>query len=116
MIKLDICIFGICLKLDLHIHRVPKNADKCNQELNTEEHEESDNQTPIYEDNPSNYLFDESKIAQIANQFQEELKHSEIYDIPDYSDIPKRNNIQDDVEIITDKFEKEIEDILEGRR
>ena len=60
-----------------------------------------------------------------ASQFEEELKSIGIYDIPESPDefnienpdIPQRyNNINDDVEIITDKYEKEIEDIIEGRR
>ena len=107
MIKLEINLFG--LSVYLNITKVPKNADK---RIKHEEHEE----TPIYEDNPTENLFDESEIAKIANQFQDEIKNSMIYDIPDYSDIPPRYRIQDDVEIITDKFEKEVEDIIEGRR
>ena len=107
MIKLEVNLFGLCVHFN--VTKSPKNADK---RIKHEEHEE----TPIYEDNPTEYLFDESKIAQIANQFQAELKSSQIYDIPDYSDIPPRYNISDDVEIITDSFEKEVEDIMEGRR
>lgn len=56
-------------------------------------------------------------ISEQARKFEEELRNSNVlYDIPDNSDIPPRHNIQDDVEIITDSFEKEIEDIYVGRR
>ena len=110
MIKLEINLFGISIYLN--VTKSPKNADKRKEQEIHEEYEE----TPIYEDNPTDYLFDESKIAQIANQFQDELKSSTIYDIPDYSDIPPKYQIQDDVEIITDSFEKEVEDIIVGRR
>lgn len=108
MIKIEINMFN--LHVLFNVTKSPKKADKGN-----EEHGEGE-ETPIYEDNPTEYLFDESKIAQIANQFQKELNSSQIYDIPDYSDIPPRYQIQDDVEIITDSFEKEVEDIMEGRR
>ena len=50
-------------------------------------------------------------------KFEKELSNLEgIYNIPDNSDIPPKFNISDDVEIITERFEKEVEDIIEGRR
>lgn len=107
MVNIEIKIFN--LHISFNVSKTPKNAE---ESLKHDTYEE----TPIYEDNPTEYLFDENKIAQIANQFQAELKSSQIYDIPDYSDIPPRYNISDDVEIITDSFEKEVEDIMEGRR
>ena len=56
-------------------------------------------------------------ISKQASIFEEELRSSDaLYDIPSDSDIPPRHNIQDDVEIITDRFEREVEDIYEGRR
>lgn len=60
-----------------------------------------------------------------ANQFEQELKAFGIVDIPEppdefninNPDLPRRfNNMNDDVEIITDRYEKEIEDLYEGRR
>ncbi len=48
--------------------------------------------------------------------FEEELKHMGIYDIPNASDIPPTFEIQDDVEIITNEFEKEQQDMIERRR
>ena len=107
MVNIEINIFN--LHISFNVSKTPKNAE---EGLKHDIYEE----TPIYEDNPTENLYDESEIAKIANQFQDEIKNSMIYDIPDYSDIPPRYRIQDDVEIITDKFEKEVEDIIEGRR
>ena len=107
MVNIEINIFN--LHISFNVSKTPKNAE---EGLKHDIYEE----TPIYEENPTENLFDESEIAKIANQFQDEIKNSMIYDIPDYSDIPPRYRIQDDVEIITDKFEKEVEDIIEGRR
>lgn len=82
---------------------------------------ESKAEEPIsYEEIPNEDFSDEeldSFISQQARIFEEELRSSDaLYDIPSDSDIPPRHNIQDDVEIITDRFEREIEDIYEGRR
>ena len=65
-----------------------------------------------------NYLEDvETPIDVQARKFEKELSNLEgIYNIPDNSDIPPKYNISDDVEIITERFEKEVEDIIEGRR
>ena len=51
-----------------------------------------------------------------AKRFEEELKTLGIYDIPNASDIPSTYEIQDDVEIITNEFEKEQQDMIERRR
>ena len=107
MVNIEIKIFN--LHISFNVSKTPKNTE---EGLKHDTYEE----TPIYEDNPTENLFDESEIAKIANQFQDELKSSTIYDIPDYSDIPPKYQIQDDVEIITDSFEKEVEDIIVGRR
>ena len=62
----------------------------------------------------------DSNMAQamtlIKNVYAEELKHMGIYDIPNASDIPPTFEIQDDVEIITNEFEKEQQDMIERRR
>lgn len=63
-------------------------------------------------------------IREMALQFESELRTSQsMNDIPEYvSDdiLPPRFNTKDGldagVEIVTDKYEKEIEDVLEGRR
>jgi hypothetical protein len=57
-----------------------------------------------------------SKIQSQALRFEEELKNLGIYNIPDTSDIAPTYEIQDDVEIITDRFEKEQQDMIEDRR
>lgn len=57
-----------------------------------------------------------SKIQSQALRFEEELKNLGIYSIPDTSDIAPTYEIQDDVEIITDRFEKEQQDMIEDRR
>lgn len=118
MIKLYLKFF--CFELNLDINKC-KSEKECI-------HKEEDVETPI--DDNSEYeeqldFFDEiealntnnSPIFSKAEEFERELaKQGAIYDIPYTSDIPKRNAISDDVEIITDSFEKEVEDIIEGRR
>ena len=60
-----------------------------------------------------------SEISLRANLFAEELAKREIdenglYDIPEDSAIPSYR-FSPDVEIITDDYEKEVEDKIEGR-
>ena len=60
-----------------------------------------------------------SEISLRANLFAEELAKREIdenglYDIPEDSEIPSYR-FSPDVEIITDDYEKEVEDKIEGR-
>ena len=64
MVNIEIKIFN--LHISFNVSKTPKNAE---EGLKHDTYEE----TPIYEDNPTEYLFDESKIAHIANQFQAEL-------------------------------------------
>lgn len=114
MIKLYLKLF--CLEINI-------NIDKCKNE-NECVHKEDVVETPINENEQLNF-FDESKdldannspIFSKAEEFERDLaRKSAIYEIPYTSDIPKRKAISDDVEIITDRFEKEVEDIVEGRR
>lgn len=124
IIELKIRIFG--LKLDLSIKYDKK--DKIKTPINNSQNAEilpSDEETEeIFTDEELNTF-----ISEQARKFEEELRTSNalydipnnsdnnvLYDVPHYSDIPPRHNIQDDVEIITDSFEKEIEDIYVGRR
>lgn len=98
--------FSIRLTLP-KLRKKPKNAE----EHPSEEHinmfdEETDD---IIEEN------DNDEITQMAKLFEEQLKQNEMYEIP-YSDMPTRRNISDDVEIITDEYEKEYEDVIMGRR
>ena len=61
-------------------------------------------------------VMEETEITAQMRKFEKELGDTPIYDIPTYEDIPPKYQINDDVEIITDKFEKEVEDLYEGRR
>lgn len=59
----------------------------------------------------------ETEISKQAKKFSDELKEVDInglYDIDENSELP-RYGISSDVEIITDSYEKEQEDIIEGR-
>ena len=110
MIELNLKIFKFTLdlkvtcKCDKHV----KNAEELPSNFYDENNELEYAQDEIY--TPSD-------IEIQANKFEEELKQiSKIYDIPNAEDVPPKYGIQDDVEIITDSYEKEIEDILEGRR
>lgn len=61
---------------------------------------------------------EKSDIFKQAEKFSDELKNIDInglYDIDDNSELP-RYGISSDVEIITESYEKEQEDIIEGRR
>ena len=85
----------------------PKNADihPSQEDINIFDEETDD---IIVED-------ENDEISEMARKFEEELKENELYEIP-YSDMPQRPNISDDVEIITDEYEKEYEDVIMGRR
>ena len=119
MIDLHLDIFGINLKLYV---RFPKL--KCKKKANAEKVEEN----PI---NESINIYDEIEneldapqtpinvLSDIENQalaFERELANAQIYDIPNASDIAPNHKISDDVEVITERFEKELEDLYEGRR
>lgn len=114
MIELHLKIFRLTVDLEIKLpNRTPKN----------------DNQTPINVESTSQEkinFFDEIEEESVytpptyielqAKRFEEELKHMGIYDIPNASDIPPTYGINDDVEIITDEFEKEQQDMIERRR
>lgn len=116
MIELHLKIFGLTVDLEIKLpNRTPKN----------------DNQTPINVEstsqekiNFSDEIINEEETLETpptpielqAKRFEEELKHIGIYDIPNTSDIPPTFEIQDDVEIITNEFEKEQQDMIERRR
>ena len=116
MIQLYLNIFGLIVDLNVAIPkcRKPKNVDKTpiNDNINTQEkinfsdeiEEEEETYTPP------------TSIELQAKRFEEELKTLGIYDIPNASDIPPTFEIQDDVEIITNEFEKEQQDMIERRR
>lgn len=116
MIQLYLNIFGLIVDLNVAIPkcRKPKNVDKTpiNDNINTQEKinfsDEIEEEEEVY--TPP------TDIELQAKRFEEELKHMGIYDIPNASDIPPTFEIQDDVEIITNEFEKEQQDMIERRR
>lgn len=116
MIQLYLNIFGLIVDLNVTIpkRRKPKNIDKTpiNDNINTQEKinfsDEIEEEEEVY--TPP------TDIELQAKRFEEELKHMGIYDIPNASDIPPTFEIQDDVEIITNEFEKEQQDMIERRR
>lgn len=116
MIQLYLNIFGLIVDLNVTIpkRRKPKNVDKTpiNDNINTQEKinfsDEIEEEEEVY--TPP------TVIELQAKRFEEELKHMGIYDIPNASDIPPTFEIQDDVEIITNEFEKEQQDMIERRR
>lgn len=107
---IDLHLKLLRLSVDLHIN-LDKKAEECENNVDADKHEDQ-----IFDD--LNYLEDvETPIDVQARKFEKELSNLEgIYNIPDNSDIPPKYNISDDVEIITERFEKEVEDIIEGRR
>ena len=101
------------LEPDVEIHEDTVNADNSSID---EVIPNSDVEDELYEYG--------KEINEMALQFESELRNSQsMNDIPEYvtDDIlPPRLNTKDGldagVEIVTDRYEKEIEDVLEGRR
>ena len=110
MIKLDLKIFGLTIKLDVNYSK--QKSDKLHE--NAEEPKE--NFTDVKEEFEELPIYEETHISEQMRIFEQELSNTNIYEIPTYEDIPPKFQINDDVEIITDKFEREIEDLYEGRR
>lgn len=91
----------------LKLRKKPKNADIHPSQEHINMFDEETDDIIAQEEN--------DEISKMAKKFEEELKENQLYEIP-YSDMPKRPNISDDVEIITDEYEKEYEDVIMGRR
>lgn len=117
MFKVLLNIFRLSIKFEITYEKDHSKPTKVKEDYFAEESDEL-NAEEVEEAEPS---FIDLK----ANQFEEELKSIGIVDIPEppdefnisNPDIPLRyNNISDDVEIVTERYEKEIEDIYEGRR
>lgn len=114
MIRLHLKIFKLTvnLEIDCKCEKHKESADK-HEEL---ESEGGNIETYLLDDSEDEYVkneYIESEIEAQARKFSEELS---LYDIKNADDLPPRHQISDDVEIITDRFEKEVEDIIEGRR
>ena len=119
MIDLHLDIFGINLKLYVRFPELKRkkkvNAEKIeenpiNKSINIYDEIENELDAP---QTPINVLSD---IENQALAFERELANAQIYDIPNASDIATNHKISDDVEVITERFEKELEDLYEGRR
>ena len=113
MLKLELRILG--LSIDLNIVYKRRKADKLADIHESNSYDENNelNTGDDVEDAP--IILSDIQIK--ASQFEKELKkQGAIFDIPSDSDYPPKHGINDDVEIITDSYEKEFEDIMEGRR
>lgn len=109
MIQLYLNIFGLIVDLNVAI---PKRKKPKNDNINIQEKAIFYNEI---EEEEVNYV-KPTDIELQAKRFEEELNNMGIYDIPNASDIPPTYEIQDDVEIITNEFEKEQQDMIERRR
>ena len=141
MFKFHLCIFN--LVIEINIFRNKKNGKtKLSVDFDEEGEkvaEEHDNTPKNTSNKPAETNFSDvnkeqienpeevfpemseepSEISLRANLFAEELAKREIdenglYDIPEDSEIPSYR-FSPDVEIITDDYEKEVEDKIEGR-
>ena len=116
MIQLYLNIFGLIVDLNVTIpkRRKPKNVDETPIEVESNQEEKINFSDEIEEEEE---VYTPPTVIELqAKRFEEELKHMGIYDIPNASDIPPTFEIQDDVEIITNEFEKEQQDMIERRR
>ena len=122
MIELHLKIFGLMVDLEINlptrkkpindIEETPIDENIPQKEYNSFDEREHENDV----EGENNAQIKLSEIQSQALRFEEELKTLGIYDIPDTSDIAPTYEIQDDVEIITNDFEKEQEDIIKDRR
>ena len=121
MIQLRLKIFSLEVNLDVSLPTRKKPIDVIEtpidenipqKEYNSFDEREHENDV----ENADNVEIKLSEIQSQALRFEEELKTLGIYDIPDTSDIAPTFEIQDDVEIITNDFEKEQEDMIKDRR
>ena len=116
MIELHLKIFKLTVDLVINVpKRVKPNAAEpkekpINESINIYDEIENELDAP---QTPINVLSD---IENQALAFERELANAQIYDIPNASDIAPNHKISDDVEVITERFEKELEDLYEGRR
>ena len=141
MFKFHLCIFNLVIEINIFRNKkngktklsvdfdeegekvaekhdeTPKNisnkpAETNFSDVNKEQIENPEEVFPEMSEEPS-------EISLRANLFAEELAKREIdenglYDIPEDSEIPSYR-FSPDVEIITDDYEKEVEDKIEGR-
>ena len=137
MFKFHLCIFNFVIEINIF-----RNKKKNKTKLSVDYDEEGEGDAEKHDKTPNNFSNkpfsdvkreeienpeqvspemseESSEISLRANLFAEELAKREIdenglYDIPEDSEIPSYR-FSPDVEIITDDYEKEVEDKIEGR-
>lgn len=116
MIHVYFNLFGVILDLNVNFpkRKKPNNVDETPINVNSTSQEKINFSDEIEEE--ENVYTPPTDIELQAKRFEEELKSIGIYDIPNASDLPPTYGINDDVEIITDEFEKEQQDMIERRR
>lgn len=116
MIHVYFSLFGVIFDLNVNFpkRKKPNNEDKTPINVDSTSQEKINFSDEIEEE--ENVYKPPTVIELQAKRFEEELKQVGIYDIPNASDLPPTYGINDDVEIITDKFEKEQQDMIERRR
>lgn len=113
MFKLDIQIGNFIIDLSIGF----KESDKRKKKQKEENADTSADVQLSFFDEEEALIEYGNDIREMAKRFESDIKtQGNIYQIPDSSDIPPNYHISSDIEIITDKFEKEVEDIIEGRR
>ena len=141
MFKFHLCIFNFVIEINIFRNK-KKNKTKLSVDFDEEGEKVAEEHAEMPKDTsnkPAETNFSDVKKEQIenpeevfpemseepseislrANLFAEELAKREIdenglYDIPEDSEIPSYR-FSPDVEIITDDYEKEVEDKIEGR-
>ena len=116
MIHVYFNLFGVILDLNVNFpkRKKPNNVDETPINVNSTSQEKINFSDEIEEE--ENVYTPPTDIELQAKSFEEQLKSIGIYDIPNASDLPPTYGINDDVEIITDEFEKEQQDMIERRR
>lgn len=116
MIHVYFSLFGVIFDLNVNFpkRKKPNNEDKTPINVDSTSQEKINFSDEIEEE--ENVYTPPTDIELQAKRFEEELKSIGIYDIPNASDLPPTYGINDDVEIITDEFEKEQQDMIERRR
>lgn len=116
MIHVYFNLFGVILDLNVNFpkRKKPNNVDETPINVNSTSQEKINFSDEIEEE--ETLETPPTDIELQAKRFEEELKSIGIYDIPNASDLPPTYGINDDVEIITDEFEKEQQDMIERRR
>lgn len=116
MIHVYFNLFGVIFDLNVNFPKRKKsnNEDKTPINVDSTSQEKINFSDEIEEE--ENVYTPPTVIELQAKRFEEELKSIGIYDIPNASDLPPTYGINDDVEIITDEFEKEQQDMIERRR